>query len=71
MKTRLVDAILLVVGAAVIVNGFVGSRLYNDADMAITKVELKDMKSPSKITRAVYILAGVVMFVYGFLNILR
>ncbi len=71
MSTKLVDAILLVVGAAVIVNGFIGRRLYNDADMAITKEELENMKAPSKVMRTIYILAGAAMFVYGLVNIVH
>ncbi len=71
MNSRLVNAILVVVGAAVIVNGIFGRYLYNDAEMAMTKAELVNLKKPSRIIRSVYVFAGAAMVIYGLSAILH
>jgi hypothetical protein len=70
MSTRVVSAILLVVGAAVVINGFFGRDLRNDVEMPMTAEERADKTPPTKVTRVFYILFGGGLFVYGLVQIL-
>jgi hypothetical protein len=71
MSARVVDAILLVVGAAVVINGFFGRDLRSDVEMPMTAEERADKTPPSKMARIFYILFGGGLFVYGVVQILR
>lgn len=52
-----------------IVNGFFGKDLTNTADMPISDEELARRGPPTKVSRAVYIGFGMVLFVYGVVRI--
>lgn len=71
MSEKVVSAILLVVGAAVVINGFFGRDLRNDVEMPMTEEERADKTPPTKGARIVYILFGGGLFVYGLIQIVR
>ena len=71
MSPKLLHALALVIGAAVILNGFLGRDLRNDVDMPMTEKEKADKTPPTKGARAVYILFGSGLFAYGLVQLLR
>ena len=71
MSPKLLHALALVIGAAVILNGFLGRNLWNDVEMPISDEWRPDKKPPSKTARIFYILFGGGLFTYGVIGFLR
>jgi hypothetical protein len=70
MSGRLLNAFLLVGGAAIVLNGLFGRDLRNDVEMPMTDEELADKTPPTKTARIIYIIFGGGLFVYGLVQIL-
>lgn len=71
MNARLLDAMLLVGGAAIVINGLFGHNLKNDVEMPMTDEELADRTAPTKKARVVYLVFGAGLFLYGLISILH
>jgi hypothetical protein len=71
MSSRLAWAILLVGGAAVFINGFIGRDLRSDVEMPLTEEEQADETPPSTVARLIAILFGLSLFIWGLINLLH
>ena len=71
MSSRLLSATLLVVGAAVVINGFIGRDLRNDVEMPMTTEERADKTPPSTVARLIAVLFGLSLFIWGLINLLH
>jgi hypothetical protein len=71
MSSKLLWAWALVIGAAVIINGFFGRDLRNDVEMPMTEEERADKTPPTLASRFIYVLCGAGLFIYGLIHILR
>lgn len=71
MSSKFLDAWGLVIGAAVILNGFFSRSLWNDVEMPMTEERRPDKTPPTKLDRAIYILFGGGLFAYGLVQLLR
>jgi hypothetical protein len=71
MSSRWGWATALVIGAAVIINGFFGRDLRNDVEMPMTEEERADKTPPTLASRLIYVLFGAALFIYGLIHILR
>jgi hypothetical protein len=56
---------LIVVGLAVIMNGFVGKSLLNDVEMPLSQEELDNPQAPTRWARILYIVFGLLIVAFG------
>jgi hypothetical protein len=71
MSSRLLSATLLVGGAAVVINGFIGRDLRNDVEMPMTMEERADKTPPSTVARLIAVLFGLSLFIWGLISLLH
>jgi hypothetical protein len=71
VSSRLLSATLLVGGAAVVINGFIGRDLRSDVEMPLTEEERADKTPPSKVARLIAILFGLSLFIWGLIHLLH
>jgi hypothetical protein len=56
---------LIVVGLAVIMNGFVGKSLLDDVEMPLSQEELDNPQAPTRWARILYIVFGLLIVAFG------
>jgi hypothetical protein len=71
ISSRLLSATLLVGGASVVINGFIGRDLRNDLEMPLTEEERADKTPPSTVARLIAIVFGLSLFIWGFVGLLH
>ena len=71
MDSKLQGAMFIVLGLGCMFWGFFGNDLRNDVDIPMTEAERADRTPPTKLSRAIYILFSVGLFIYGLLSYRR